>query len=129
MVSQLRRFAWYELLTTDVAAAGAFYGKVVGWCAKDASSPELAYTVLTAGDVPVGGSGLIGLVLVWVLERLDVVPLDRIEEALIAIACVLRRSPCAAQLLNEDGGLAVLDVLGRGQQGERAGPGQLAEVA
>ena len=55
MVNQLGRFAWYELLTTDVAAAGAFYGKVVGWGAKDASTPELAYTVLTAGEVPVGG--------------------------------------------------------------------------
>ncbi|HKU09438.1 MAG TPA: VOC family protein [Bradyrhizobium sp.] len=53
------RFAWYELLTTDVAAAGAFYGKVVGWAAKDASTPELAYTVLTAGDAPV--VGLMGL--------------------------------------------------------------------
>ncbi|KRR07697.1 hypothetical protein [Bradyrhizobium valentinum] len=53
MVNQLGRFAWYELLTTDVAAAGAFYGKVVGWGARDASTPELAYTVLTAGEVPV----------------------------------------------------------------------------
>jgi uncharacterized protein len=24
-------FVWYELLSTDVAAAKAFYGKVVGW--------------------------------------------------------------------------------------------------
>ena len=55
MVNQLGHFAWYELLTTDVAAASAFYGKVVGWGAKDASTPDLAYTVLTAGEVPVGG--------------------------------------------------------------------------
>ena len=55
MVDQPARFAWYELLTTDVAAASAFYGKVVGWGATDASTPELAYTVLTAGEVPVGG--------------------------------------------------------------------------
>ncbi|WP_454619574.1 VOC family protein [Bradyrhizobium cenepequi] len=55
MVNQIGHFAWYELLTTDLAAAGAFYGQVVGWSAKDASTPELAYTVLTAGDVPVGG--------------------------------------------------------------------------
>lgn len=55
MVDQPARFAWYELLTTDVAAARDFYGKVVGWDAKDASTPELAYTVLTAGEVPVGG--------------------------------------------------------------------------
>ena len=55
LVNQLGHFAWYELLTTDVAAAGAFYGQVVGWGAKDVSTPELAYTVLTAGEVPVGG--------------------------------------------------------------------------
>ena len=55
MVNQPGHFAWYELLTTDVAAAGAFYGKVVGWGAKDASTPDLAYTVLAAGEAPVGG--------------------------------------------------------------------------
>ena len=55
MVNQPARFAWYELLTTDVAAASAFYGKVVGWGATDASTPELAYTILAAGEVPVGG--------------------------------------------------------------------------
>ena len=55
MVKQLGRFAWYELLTTDVSAASAFYGEVVGWAVKDASTPGLAYTVLTAGDAPVAG--------------------------------------------------------------------------
>ena len=55
MIAQPARFAWYELLTTDVAAASAFYGKVVGWDAKDASTSGLAYTVVSAGDVPLGG--------------------------------------------------------------------------
>jgi predicted enzyme related to lactoylglutathione lyase len=55
LADQPARFAWYELLTTDVAAASAFYGKVVGWGAKGASTPELAYTVVSAGEVPVGG--------------------------------------------------------------------------
>jgi uncharacterized protein len=55
LVDQLGRFAWYELLTTDVAAAGVFYGNVVGWDAKDASTPGLAYTVLAADDGPVAG--------------------------------------------------------------------------
>ena len=31
MAERSGRFAWYELLTTDVAAAGAFYRKAVGW--------------------------------------------------------------------------------------------------
>jgi predicted enzyme related to lactoylglutathione lyase len=55
VVDQPARFVWYEILTTDVAAASAFYRNVFGWRAKDASTPELAYTVLAAGEVPVGG--------------------------------------------------------------------------
>jgi hypothetical protein len=54
-VEQLGRFVWYELLTTDVAAAAAFYGNVVGWDAKDVSTPGLAYTVLAAGEAEVCG--------------------------------------------------------------------------
>jgi hypothetical protein len=48
-------FAWYELLTTDVAAARAFYRQVVGWDAQDASTAALSYSVFTAGPVEVGG--------------------------------------------------------------------------
>ncbi|MBR1122028.1 VOC family protein [Bradyrhizobium lablabi] len=55
MADQLGQFAWYELLTTDLAAAGAFYGEVVGWGVQDASTSKLTYSVLSAGDVPVGG--------------------------------------------------------------------------
>jgi predicted enzyme related to lactoylglutathione lyase len=35
--------------------AAAFYAEVVGWAVKDASSAELAYTLLTAGEAPVVG--------------------------------------------------------------------------
>jgi uncharacterized protein len=55
LVNQPGRFAWYELLTTDVAAAGGFYGKVVGWAEQDVSTSELTYTVLTASDAAVVG--------------------------------------------------------------------------
>jgi uncharacterized protein len=49
------RFIWYELMTTDVAAAKAFYAGLLGWGAQDASTPELAYTLFTAGTASVGG--------------------------------------------------------------------------
>src|SRR5262249_45728867 len=49
------RFAWYELLTTDVAAARTFYHKVVGWGSLDASTAAFSYTVLTADKAEVGG--------------------------------------------------------------------------
>lgn len=55
MVVHHGRFAWYELMTTDIAAARAFYAKVVGWNAQDASAPGLPYTQFTAGQAPVAG--------------------------------------------------------------------------
>jgi uncharacterized protein len=55
MIDHQGRFVWYELLTTDVAAARTFYGDVVGWGAQDASTPDIPYTLLTAGQAPVGG--------------------------------------------------------------------------
>ena len=55
MVFQHGRFAWYELITTDMAAAKAFYAGVLGWGAQDVSTPDLAYSLFTAASGPVGG--------------------------------------------------------------------------
>lgn len=55
MRDEARRFAWYELITTDMAAARVFYAKVLGWGAQDASTPDLAYTVFTAGKTSISG--------------------------------------------------------------------------
>ena len=49
------RFVWYELMTTDTAAAAAFYGKVVGWGSQDTQVSGTAYSMFTAGETPVGG--------------------------------------------------------------------------
>jgi predicted enzyme related to lactoylglutathione lyase len=48
MIAHHGHFAWYELMTTDVAAARTFYAQTVGWEAEDASAPDLAYTFLRA---------------------------------------------------------------------------------
>lgn len=48
-------FVWYELMTTDPAAAQAFYSRVIGWQAADAGMPGMAYTLLSAGPHQVGG--------------------------------------------------------------------------
>jgi predicted enzyme related to lactoylglutathione lyase len=55
MVDYQGRFTWYELMTTDVAAARVFYAKVLGWEAQDASTPDLAYTLFTADKTSVSG--------------------------------------------------------------------------
>jgi predicted enzyme related to lactoylglutathione lyase len=59
MTSEHGHFVWYELLTTDLAAAEAFYHQVLGWRAQDASTPKFAYRMLTGEAGPV--SGLMGL--------------------------------------------------------------------
>ncbi len=53
------RFVWYELMTTDMEAAKAFYAKVVGWGIQDVSMPAMAYALFTVGGASVGG--LMGL--------------------------------------------------------------------
>jgi predicted enzyme related to lactoylglutathione lyase len=52
MVEHHGSFVWYELMTTDMAAAATFYANVVGWGAQDASTPDLAYTLVTTGSCP-----------------------------------------------------------------------------
>ncbi|SRR5579871_687044 len=55
MVKQSAVFAWYELLTSDVSAAQAFYGRVLGWDVQDASTAEFAYRLFRVGGSPVAG--------------------------------------------------------------------------
>lgn len=49
------RFVWYELITTDVEAAKAFYSGVVGWTTQDMPMPGMTYTILNADGNGVGG--------------------------------------------------------------------------
>ncbi len=55
MVNSHGHFVWYELMTTDVEAAKAFYAKVMGWRTRDASMPDAAYTLFTVGKASVSG--------------------------------------------------------------------------
>jgi uncharacterized protein len=48
-------FVWYELMSSDVAAAKAFYANVVGWSTQDMAMPGMTYTLLQIGDTQVGG--------------------------------------------------------------------------
>jgi predicted enzyme related to lactoylglutathione lyase len=53
------RFFWYELLTSDLDAAIAFYTRVVGWTASDMPMPgdsSQRYTILNAGGRGIGGA-------------------------------------------------------------------------
>lgn len=49
------RFMWYELMTSDPAAAIDFYRDVVGWGTQEWEGGENPYTMWTAGDAPIGG--------------------------------------------------------------------------
>lgn len=49
LVNSNGHFVWYELVTTDVEAAIAFYTKVMGWGAWDASAPGKPYILFGDG--------------------------------------------------------------------------------
>ncbi len=48
-------FVWYDVMTTDLPAAEAFYTRVIGWTAQGMGSPDRPYTVFSVGKVGVGG--------------------------------------------------------------------------
>jgi predicted enzyme related to lactoylglutathione lyase len=53
--SQRGRFVWYDLMTTDPAAAPDFYRNVIGWTTTEWDGP-MPYTMFQRdGDVQIGG--------------------------------------------------------------------------
>jgi predicted enzyme related to lactoylglutathione lyase len=57
MPSTANSFFWYELMTTDLDAAEAFYTDVVGWTAQpfETAAEMPRYTIMNAGERGVGG--------------------------------------------------------------------------
>jgi len=49
------RFVWYELMTTDLAAARAFYDTVVGWSSSNTNMPGMEYWMFKVGDSQAAG--------------------------------------------------------------------------
>jgi predicted enzyme related to lactoylglutathione lyase len=50
------KFSWYELMTSDTAAAGKFYSDVVGWTTNEMPGGDgPAYTTFNLGDVGIAG--------------------------------------------------------------------------
>ena len=48
-------FVWYELMTTDAAAACSFYTQVLGWTQAPSGMPGMDYTLVSAGPHQVAG--------------------------------------------------------------------------
>lgn len=55
MSAPVCNFVWYELMTSDAAAATRFYSDVVGWKAADAGMPGMSYTLLSVGETQIAG--------------------------------------------------------------------------
>jgi predicted enzyme related to lactoylglutathione lyase len=54
MTESVCPFVWHDLITTDTAAAKAFYAQVFGWSMQTFPGQD-EYTVVSAGSVGVGG--------------------------------------------------------------------------
>lgn len=48
-------FVWYELMTTDLVAARAFYEKVLGWTSSDFATDGFDYWIFSAGEARIAG--------------------------------------------------------------------------
>jgi predicted enzyme related to lactoylglutathione lyase len=48
-------FTWNELMTSDVAGAQKFYGKLLGWQFRDMDMGNMIYSVVNAGGQDAGG--------------------------------------------------------------------------
>jgi predicted enzyme related to lactoylglutathione lyase len=55
MSSDLGRFCWYDLMTTDPKAATDFYTKVIGWGTEAWDGGPMPYTMWKANRGPIGG--------------------------------------------------------------------------
>jgi uncharacterized protein len=55
MADDVCKFVWYELTTSDLDAAQAFYSKVIAWNIVDAGMPAYRYGIVSAGTISVGG--------------------------------------------------------------------------
>jgi uncharacterized protein len=55
MLSGPNGFVWYELMTTDISAAKAFYGAVLGWTVEPWGPPEIGYAIASISGTPVAG--------------------------------------------------------------------------
>ncbi len=49
-------FCWYELMTSDLTAAEAFYATVIGWTAADSGMSGFRYSIFSAGETGVAGA-------------------------------------------------------------------------
>ena len=56
-MAEQRRFVWFDLATTDVEGAIAFYTEVVGWKVEawSEADPSKPYTMWKAGETAIGG--------------------------------------------------------------------------
>jgi uncharacterized protein len=50
------KFVWYELMTSDVAAAARFYSDVAGWTAQKSPMPNMDYMLFNADATQVAGA-------------------------------------------------------------------------
>ncbi len=54
-LKQNRASSWFELMTTDVEKAKAFYTRLFGWDAEDISRPGMPYTAVKSRGKGIGG--------------------------------------------------------------------------
>lgn len=92
-------FVWYELMTTDLDAAQAFYASVAGWTVRDSGVAAMDYRLMAAGDRDIGGMMILpdhaasqGAVPGW-LGYVAVADVDAAAAKAVSLGGTIHRSP------------------------------------
>ena len=91
-------FVWYELMTTDMKMAEAFYKAVVGW-GSEPFGADFPYTIMKVGEVGVGGimtlpedAAAMGMKPAW-LGYIHAADVDAATESVRAAGGAVHRAP------------------------------------
>jgi predicted enzyme related to lactoylglutathione lyase len=88
---------WYDLMTTDVEGAKAFYGDVVGWTTAPWGDGPMPYQMWMAGASPIGG----------VMALSDAMRAGRVPPHWMAYICVPDADATAQQAVSLGGRILV----------------------
>ena len=91
-------FFWYDVMTTDMAAAKAFYTSITGWTVQDVSTPGMTYNSFdlegrgVAGLMPMPDGAPAGMRPAW-LGYVLVDDVDAMAKKIVAEGGKLMRGP------------------------------------
>ena len=91
---------WYELATSDLNAARAFYAKVMGWQVADSGMEGFTYLLARAGSEMVAGGGfpVVGAFACETCTVVEIADIGEAQNSFLVERCSLFPKPLAVKV-------------------------------